>query len=106
MKNLEKPDERDWLPFFCGSAFGLAVVVILIITMLSGCSILWGNPGDAAKMTPEQIQALKERGFEVFNCTIFAGPPPSGKIINIIVPKREGQPVPPITFGENCQVIR
>ena len=87
----------------CGLAFALAAAIIFG-TLLSGCSILWGNPGRYESLTPEQIQAYKDRGMDVYSCFTVAGPPPAGRVTYIVLPRRDTHQPVNLTFASDCQV--
>jgi hypothetical protein len=74
--------------------------LLLGCLLLSGCMSLLGKP--YAEMTPEQIQALKDMGFDVYACFVIAGPPPSGKFVYVTTPHLDQKA--DIRFGENCQI--
>lgn len=77
--------------------------LILAALLLSSCALV--GVSSPEKLTPEQIQAYKEQGFEVWTCFTLAGPPPAGKVTVILRPKGEmPNPLPPIVFGSECQI--
>ena len=83
----------------------IIVCGLLLFLSLTGCtSMLIGNALDQGKeLTPAEIKAYNEIGFDLHSCTTVAGPPPAGKLIKILTPKTANIK---IKFGDNCQVIQ
>lgn len=80
-------------------------VAIISVMALSGCtSMLIGNAlNQGQELTPDEIRAYNEIGFDVHSCVSVIGPPPSGSYIKILTPKARNTAV---KFGVNCQVIQ
>lgn len=76
---------------------------LLAVLSLSGCvSALVGS--DAyAKLTPEQIKQMKDLQMDVYACASIAGPPPTGRVITIYVPRLDKRP--DVKFGPDCQIM-
>ena len=74
---------------------------MLLLLLLSGCAPFLAAK-EARDMTPEQIKAYSEQGMDVYQCLNISGPPPSGGVTLLIIP-REAKAE--IAFGNNCQLL-
>jgi hypothetical protein len=101
MKNLNVLAIADWLRRFCGLALGSMGVAILI-TLVSGCVGGLTGPGAFSELSPDQIKAMQALEVDVYACAVVAGPPPSGKIVSVYVPRLDKKP--DIKFGDNCVI--
>ena len=77
-----------------------ALFCILLAGLLApGCAITARN---AAELSPEQIQELRDQGHEIIKCFQICGPPPSGNTTIIVVPRRA---IAKFKFSANCAII-
>jgi hypothetical protein len=67
-------------------AMNKIVVYMCIGLLLSSCSGIIAAR-DYKDLTPEQINALKDIGHEVFTCSMVGGPPLGGRTMIVILPK-------------------
>ena len=78
----------------------LLILAILLVLFLSinGCIL---GPIAASQLSKDQMDALKEYNDtgDVYLCALLGGPPPTGNVVTIIVPK--GAPVN-VQFGVDC----
>ena len=81
------------------------IKLLLAACLLSGCtSMLIGNSFQQGQdLTPEEIRAYNEIGFDFHSCMSFAGPPPSGNYVKILTPKARNVT---IKFSQNCQILQ
>ena len=73
--------------------------ILLISLLASGCAITARN---AAELSPEQIQELRDQGHEIIKCFQIGGPPPVGNTTIIIVPRRS---IAKFKFSANCGIL-
>lgn len=92
---------RAWWPT---AEPAVAVAGMLAAVMMSGCAAqLMGNAIDnGQKLSAEQIEAYNKVGAAVYGCIQVGGPPPTGNMHWLIVPK-ETKSVP--RFTDNCHII-
>lgn len=60
---------------------------LLIFLLMGGC-----GPGglflpNIKDYTPEQLEAYKDLGYDAIRCATVKGPPPSGTVTTVTVPK-------------------
>ena len=77
----------------------LRTLLLLLALMTMGCAITAQN---AASLTPEQIQALREQGHEIVKCVQIGGPPPSGNVTVLVIPKDSRAH---LKFAPNCSIL-
>ena len=89
---------QEWL-----HAMALVALGLVLITMVAGCGMtsLFG-PGAYSEMSPAQIAAYQKLALDVYACSTLAGPPPSGRIVYIVVPRLDKKP--DVKFGSDCQI--
>ena len=75
---------------------------LILCLLLAGCAPFLAAK-EAKEMTPEQIKAYGEQGFDVIQCLNIAGPPPNGGFTFIIVPKDAKVDV---QFASNCSLLK
>ena len=76
--------------------------IVLAMLVLSGCAGLIGNVSRPDSLTPAEIQAYKDAGVDIYSCMTIGGPPPTGQVTIITVPK--GMELP-VKFLPNCQAM-
>jgi hypothetical protein len=83
-----------------------AVLVIFILAlnvMLGGCGIpTFISPNAYSDLSPAQIAELQKMQLDVYACSVFSGPPPSGRLVYIVVPRLDKKP--DVKFGSDCQI--
>lgn len=79
--------------------------LILAALLLAGCQgLTFIRALDSGQgLSSDQIKALKENNQDVYGCFQIGGPPPSGNMVWIIVPK--GSPVN-FRFSDNCHIFQ
>lgn len=86
-------------------ALGYFMILILLIVfaLVSGCGLtsIFG-PSAYSEMSPDQIAAMQKMQLDVYACSTLAGPPPSGRIVYIVVPRLDKKP--DVRFGSDCQI--
>ena len=72
--------------------------ILACLLSINGCIL---GPIASSQLTSEQMKALKEYNDigDAYGCAIIGGPPPTGNIVMIFVPK--GAPVE-VAFGPDC----
>lgn len=81
----------------------IIAALIAMFLSLTGCTgVLTGNQYGRDNLTAEQIKAYNDQGNKVYMCVQVVGPPPSGAVMHIIVPKDSVyQP----RFGDGCRIL-
>jgi len=81
----------------------VAVMAMLVIgVMMSGCTAIL-TAREAREMTPEQIKAYREQQMDVYQCANLSGPPPTGGLTFMLVPKDSKLN---LAFGSNCSLLK
>ncbi len=79
----------------------LSTVIVAVAALLTpGCILSSMSRPD--NLTPEQIKAYNESGFDVYGCFQLAGPPPAGGLTYFVVPKGKQLTV---GWANNCQPL-
>lgn len=79
----------------------MAMCLLIAVTMTSGCSQIL-TAREAREMSPEQIKAYAEQQMDVYQCANISGPPPSGGMTFMVVPKHAKLE---LAFGNNCSLL-
>lgn len=84
----------------------VAAVLLAVLLSVSGCAanLISKALENGQALTPEQVEAYNKVGLDTYSCLKISGPPPSGVVVIITVPRT--QPGRGINFSENCQVVR
>lgn len=89
------------------SKLALQLAAIILACFLSlglpGCTLAMLHQIDRGQaLTPEQIKAYEDAGFDVYGCFMLTGPPPLGSTSWLVVPK--GSKVS-FKFGDGCRLL-
>lgn len=78
---------------------------LLLFLSLNGCigGIMGNMLAPDQNLTAEQIDAYAKIGSKVYSCFVVTGPPPSGSVIHIVVPK---DATVTFKFGDNCHLVQ
>jgi hypothetical protein len=77
-------------------------IILITALFLSGCALSLFGPRAYSDMSSEQIKALKDLQMDVYACSTISGPPPSGRITYIVVPRLDKKP--DVRFTASCDI--
>ena len=92
---------KEW--FKAIALVGLVGLAVLLFALISGCGLtsVFG-PGAYSEMSPAQIEQFQKMALDVYARSTLAGPPPSGRVVDIVVPRLDKKP--DVRFGSDCQI--